>query len=79
MAVFERLEFLAVVDTFLSPVAQVADVVLPRATFGEKDGTFTNLERRVQRVRPAITVRNNDAMPEGWIFAELAVAWASPA
>ena len=72
LAVLEQLEFLAVVDTFLSPVAQVADVVLPRATFAEKDGTFTNLERRVQRVRPAITVRNNDAMPEGWIFAELA-------
>ena len=72
LAVFERLEFLAVVDTFLSPVAQVADVILPRANFAEKDGTFTNLERRVQRVRPAITVRNNDAMPEGWIFAELA-------
>ena len=72
LTVFERLDFLAVADTFLSPVAQLADVVLPRATFGEKDGTFTNLERRVQRVRPAITVRNNDAMPEGWIFAELA-------
>ena len=71
-AVFERLDFLAVVDTFLSPVAQTADVVLPRSTFAEKDGTFTNLERRIQRVRPAITVRNNDAMPEGWIFAELA-------
>ena len=72
LAVFEQLDFLAVVDTFLSPAAQLADVVMPRATFAEKDGTFTNLERRVQRVRPAITVRNNDAMPEGWIFAELA-------
>ena len=72
LAVFEQLEFLAVVDTFLSPVAQVADVVLPRATFAEKDGTFTNLERRVQRVRPAVNVRNNDAMPEGWVLAELA-------
>ncbi len=71
LAAFEQLEFLAVVDTFLSPVAQVADVVLPRATIAEKEGTLTNLERRVQRVRPAITVRNNDAMPEGWIFAEL--------
>jgi predicted molibdopterin-dependent oxidoreductase YjgC len=71
LAAFERLEFLAVVDTFLSPIAQIADVVLPRATFAEKDGTFTNLERRVQRVKPAITLRNNDAMPEGWIFDQL--------
>lgn len=68
----ERLDFLVVADTFLSPIVQIADVVLPRATFAEKDGTFTNLERRVQRVRPAVSVRNNDAMPEGWILAELA-------
>ena len=72
MAALERLDFLAVMDTFLSPVAQIADVVLPRATFAEKDGTFTNLERRIQRVRPAITVRNNDAKPEGWALAQLA-------
>ena len=72
LAAFERLDFLAVADTFLSPVAQLADVVLPRSTFAEKDGTFTNLERRIQRVRPAISVRNNDAMPEGWALARLA-------
>ena len=72
LASFERLDFLAVMDTFLSPVAQVADVVLPRATFAEKEGTFTNLERRIQRVRPAISVRNNDARPEGWALAQLA-------
>ena len=67
-----QLDFLAVVDTFLSPIAQIADVALPRVTFAEKDGTFTNLERRIQRVRPALTVRNNDAKPEGWVFAQLA-------
>ncbi len=85
LAAFERLDFLAVMDTFLSPVAQIADVVLPRATFAEKDGTFTNLERRIQRVRPAISVRNNDAMPEGWALAQLAerlgisgIAYADP-
>lgn len=72
LASFERLDFLAVMDTFLSPVAQIADVVLPRSTFAEKDGTFTNLERRIQRVRPAISVRNNDARPEGWALAQLA-------
>ena len=72
LASFEQLDCLVVMDTFLSPVAQIADVVLPRTTFAEKDGTFTNLERRIQRVRPAITVRNNDAMPEGWALAQLA-------
>ena len=65
-------DFLAVMDSFLTPAAQIADVVLPRATFAEKNGTFTNLERRIQRVRPAITVKNNDAMPEGWVLAQLA-------
>ena len=65
-------EFLAVMDSFLTPAAQIADVVLPRATFAEKDGTFTNLERRIQRLRPAVSVKNNAAMPEGWVLAQLA-------
>ena len=65
-------EFLAVMDSFLTPAAQIADVVLPRATFAEKDGTFTNLERRIQRLRPAVSVKNNAAMPEGWALSQLA-------
>ena len=69
---FERLDFLVVAESFLTPAAQVADVVLPRSTFAEKHGTFTNLERRIQRVRPSVTVRNNDAMPEGWVLTQLA-------
>ena len=72
IAALARLDFLAVMDTFLSPAAQVADVVLPRATFAEKDGTFTNLERRIQRVRPAVAVRNSEARAEGWLLAQLA-------
>jgi formate dehydrogenase alpha subunit len=51
---FEKSEFLVVVDTFLTETAQLADVVLPGATYAEKDGTFTSMERRVQRVRKAI-------------------------
>lgn len=47
-------EFLVVQDIFLTETAKYADVVLPAATFAEKDGTFTNSERRVQRVRKAI-------------------------
>lgn len=48
---FARLEFLVVQDIFLSETAAIADVVLPALSFAEKDGTFTNTERRVQRVR----------------------------
>jgi predicted molibdopterin-dependent oxidoreductase YjgC len=48
-----RIEFLAVQDLFLNETAAMADVVLPGAGFAEKSGTFTNTERRVQRVRPA--------------------------
>lgn len=51
---FESLEFLVVQDIFLTETAELADVVLPSASFAEKDGTFTCSERRVQRVRPAI-------------------------
>lgn len=50
----ESAEFLVVQDIFLTETAQLADVVLPAAAFAEKDGTFTNTERRVQRVRKAI-------------------------
>ncbi len=48
------LDFLVVSDLFLTETAQLADVVLPAASFAEKSGTFTNSERRVQMVRPAI-------------------------
>jgi anaerobic selenocysteine-containing dehydrogenase len=47
-------EFLVVQDIFLTETAQMADVVLPAASFAETDGTFTNTERRVQRVRKAV-------------------------
>jgi formate dehydrogenase alpha subunit len=48
-------DFLIVQDIFLTETAELADVVLPAASFAEKDGTFTNTERRVQRVRKAVT------------------------
>jgi predicted molibdopterin-dependent oxidoreductase YjgC len=53
-ALFERLEFVVVQDIFLTETAQMADVVLPGSSFAEKEGTFTNTERRVQRVRKAV-------------------------
>jgi predicted molibdopterin-dependent oxidoreductase YjgC len=51
---FENLEFLVVQDIFLTETAEKADVVLPAALFAEKEGTFTNTERKVQRVRKAV-------------------------
>jgi len=50
----KNLDFLVVHDLFLTETAKLADVVLPAASFAEKDGTFSNTERRVQRVRKAI-------------------------
>jgi formate dehydrogenase major subunit len=49
-----KLDFLVVEDIFMTETAQLADVVLPAACWAEKDGTFTNAERRVQRVRKAV-------------------------
>ena len=51
---FENLDFLVVQDIFLTETAKMADVVLPSASFAEKEGTFTNTERKVQRVRKAV-------------------------
>jgi len=50
----QDVDFLVVQDIFLSETAQFADVVLPSTCFAEKDGTFTNTERRVQRLRKAV-------------------------
>lgn len=53
-AALEKLDFLLVQDIFLTETAELADVVLPAASFAEKNGTFTNTERRVQRIRRAV-------------------------
>ncbi|MHC4642429.1 MAG: formate dehydrogenase subunit alpha [Planctomycetota bacterium] len=50
----EQVDFLVSQDIFLSETAEYADVLLPSVCFAEKDGTFTNTERRVQRVRKAV-------------------------
>ena len=68
---FGGLDFLVVQDTFLTPLAERADVVLPRPTFSEKDGTYTNLERRVQRIKPA-KQSAEDVRSESWVLTELA-------
>ena len=67
----ERLEFLVVQDIFPNETTAHADVVLPATSFAEKDGTFTNSERRVQRVRRAIPPIG-DSRPDWAITADLA-------
>jgi len=54
VADLRQLECLVVQELFLTPTAELAHVVLPGASFLEKDGTFTNGERRIQRVRRAL-------------------------
>jgi predicted molibdopterin-dependent oxidoreductase YjgC len=65
------LEFLVVQDIFLTETAALADVVLPGLSFAEKHGTFTNSERRIQFVRPAVSAPG-EAKPDWWIIGEIA-------
>ena len=70
-ALLEKLDFLVVQDIFMHETAEIADVVLPAASFAEKEGTFTNSERRVQRVRQVIPPRGA-SRPDWEIVQELA-------
>lgn len=73
----QNLDFLVVQDIFLTETAKLAHVVLPAATFAEKEGTFTNTERRVQRVRRAIKPLGN-SKPDWQIICALANALGYP-
>jgi len=66
----KNLEFLVVQDIFLTETAELAHVVLPASSFAEKDGTFTNTERRVQRVRKVVN-SPGDAREDSWIIMEV--------
>ena len=66
-----RLEFFVAQDLFLSETAGLAHVVLPAASFAEKDGSFTNTERRVQRVRKALEPIGN-SRPDWLITCQIA-------
>jgi formate dehydrogenase major subunit len=73
----ENIDFYVVQDIFLTESARYADVVLPAASFAEKDGTFTNTERRVQRVRKVIQPIG-DSKADWWITCELAKRMGAP-
>ena len=66
----DQVPFLVVQDIFLSDTAAKADVVLPAASFAEKEGTFTNAERRIQRVRAGAPCPGH-AKTDGAIFSAL--------
>ncbi|AVM73072.1 formate dehydrogenase subunit alpha [Magnetospirillum gryphiswaldense] len=70
-AALESLDFLVVQDLFLNETAAYAHVFLPGTSFLEKDGTFTNAERRINRVRPAMAPRT------GWHEWQVAAAIAT--
>ncbi|HSQ91122.1 MAG TPA: molybdopterin-dependent oxidoreductase, partial [Nitrospiraceae bacterium] len=72
-AALDRLELLVVQDPFLTETARMAHAVLPACTSAEKDGTFTNLEGRVLRVREAIDPIG-ESLPDWYIMTALASA-----
>lgn len=65
----EALDFLVVQDIFLTETAQYADVVLPSCSFAEKSGHFTNTERRVQRINPAVNPPGE--AKEDWVIIQM--------
>ncbi|MBI4945568.1 MAG: formate dehydrogenase subunit alpha [Bacteroidetes bacterium] len=66
----ESLEFLVVVDIFPNMTTEYADVILPDVCFNEDDGTYSNLDRRVQFLRKAVD-HPGEAKPTWWIMQEL--------
>ncbi|MEA1872732.1 MAG: formate dehydrogenase subunit alpha [Chloroflexota bacterium] len=75
--ILASLDFLVVQDMFLTETAKLANVVLPAASFAEKDGTFTNFEGRVQRVQKAIPPLG-ESLPDWEIILRLADEIGAP-
>lgn len=73
IAALKQLDFLLVQDIFLSETAQLADIVLPACSFAEKSGHFTNTERRVQALNPAVQPPG-EAKEDWWIITQIANA-----
>ena len=74
---FRRLDLLVVQDLYLTETAEYADIVLPAASSFEKSGTFTNMERRVQLVRPLLEPPG-EARADWEIYADLAARLGHP-
>jgi formate dehydrogenase alpha subunit len=81
LAALERLELLVVQELFLTETARRAHLVLPAASFLEQDGTFTNGERRIQRLQPALPPPA-EARPDWQVIRDAGVAlgldWSYP-
>lgn len=73
----KNLEFLVVQDMFLSETAKLADVVFPVCSFAEKDGTYTNTERRVQLVQQAIAPVG-ESRPDWQVVCDMSAAMGYP-
>lgn len=73
----ENLEFLVVQELFMTETAHYADVVLPGTSYGEKEGTFSNTERRVQRVRKAVELEGEMRLDTD-IFCDVMTAMGYP-
>ena len=73
----QKIEFLVVQDLFMTHIGSYAQVILPGVSFAEKDGTFTNMERRVQRVRKAISPVG-DSWPDWKILCGLSTKMGYP-
>ena len=76
-ASLKHLDFLVVQDIFMTETAQLADVVLPSKCFAEKDGTFSNTERRVQMVRKAVDAPG-DVKDDWQILCDIATRMGTP-
>lgn len=64
------LDFLVVQELFMTKTAEFADVILPGVSYAEKEGTFTNSERRIQRIRKAVELEG-EMKPDTQIFCEV--------
>ncbi|MGA2192163.1 MAG: molybdopterin-dependent oxidoreductase, partial [Nitrospirota bacterium] len=76
-AALRKLDLLIVQDIFMSETAEYAHVILPAASFAEKEGTFTNSERRVQRIMPVIKPQG-ESRPDGEIISMVSARLGRP-
>lgn len=67
LAAFRKLDLLVVIDSWRSPLAEIADIVLPAAIFAEKEGTFINAQGRVQHMGQSVIPEASQAVSE-WIW-----------